>query len=475
MQGKNHYDWRLVAAGLVAAGGVVALWVFSPGTYLPLVALALAGLGFLAFALRFPEALLVACVFMPQWKTAWPLDRLRGIGDLTVAMLIGLAAGIFWRVLRHVGRLERTSLSHVFRGQWHILVTYGMFCTVLLASYTYTTSPGYGGAKLARFLLIGTLYLFSGLLLIRGEKEFRRLCLFFVLASCATAAQMIFHLQHRVLSSETDITRIGAGWLVGMGILILLVYPVVEQSWLRTVTIVAALPLLAGGLIASAARGPIISLAVILPLTLVWFGRFRLSMGRIAVVAVLVASVLGSFVYLRRSDPEKFNAKVGEMVQMSRGGKGSGSASKRLDYYSRTLSAIPDNFWLGQGIGSWSMFYYGRDIREYPHNLFLEVTFEEGILGQLLLIAFLCLVAVSTRHMLRKTQFHFSIVAGLLAYVVAVSMFSGDLDDNRILWLWAGVAMAVCRNAYYARPGLLPVHRVVSPPAERTAYSHSHA
>ena len=37
---------------------------------------------------------------------------------------------------------------------------------------------------------------------------------------------------------------------------------------------------------------------------------------------------------------------------------------------------------------------------------------------------------------------------GYLTYCLVVSMFSGDLDDNRILWLWAGITMAVCRNAY---------------------------
>jgi hypothetical protein len=50
--------------------------------------------------------------------------------------------------------------------------------------------------------------------------------------------------------------------------------------------------------------------------------------------------------------------------------------------------------------------------------------------------------------MLITTNFQYGVLAGLLVYCVSVSMFSGDLDDNRILWLWAGIIMAVCRNAY---------------------------
>jgi hypothetical protein len=30
-------------------------------------------------------------------------------------------------------------------------------------------------------------------------------------------------------------------------------------------------------------------------------------------------------------------------------------------------------------------------------------------------------------------------------YCVLVSLFSGDLDDNRVMWLWMGVGLSVCR------------------------------
>jgi O-antigen ligase len=119
-----------------------------------------------------------------------------------------------------------------------------------------------------------------------------------------------------------------------------------------------------------------------------------------------------------------------------------------LSFYSKTIEAIPDNLWLGQGVGSWSVFYYGKDARGYPHNLFLETTFEEGMVGEVLLLLFLYLLATATRRMLRATKLQYGVIAGLLLYCVSVSMFSGDLDDNRILWFWAGITMAVCRNAY---------------------------
>src|SRR5262249_38304292 len=150
-------------------------------------------------------------------------------------------------------------------------------------------------------------------------------------------------------------------------------------------------------------------------------------------VALILACCVGSYLYIRRLDPDKYSGKAAELVRLSSGKAGSGSASQRLDYYRRTLLAIPDHLLFGEGVGSWSFFYYGADRREYPHNLFLETSYEEGLFGQLLLLGFLILMAYAIRDNLRVTNHHFGVLAGLLLFCVLVSMFSGDLDDNRIL------------------------------------------
>lgn len=440
------YDWRLVLVALFGVGCLAAIFVGFPGDNWLILAALVAIPAFLIIAARFPESFLVGCTFMPQWKNAWPLDHFASIGDLTLVMLLGLVVGVFWRSLRHVGGLERETFSYLFRGQWLVLTAYFLFCAVVLASYSYTSAPNYGAVKLLRFLLIGGLFLFSGLVLVRDESEFRRISLLFVLAACITAVQMIFHLEHREVGAETDITRIGAGWLLGMSILLLVAYPNLQNARRNLLFVVVALPLLSAGLIASAARGPMVSLAIALPLTLLWFSKHRFAAW--AVAALLIGSCVAAFVYLRHVDPDKYNAKLSELIELSSGQSASGSGVKRLSFYSKTLAAIPDNLWLGQGVGSWSVFYYGRDTRDYPHNLFLETTFEEGMVGELLLLIFLYLLASAIRRMLKATKLRYGVLAGLLTYCVSVSMFSGDLDDNRILWLWAGIAMAICRNAY---------------------------
>ena len=109
-----------------------------------------------------------------------------------------------------------------------------------------------------------------------------------------TAVQMIFHLEHRDVGAETDITRIGAGWLLGMSILLLLAYPNLRNARRNLLFVIVALPLLSAGLIASAARGPMVSLAIALPLTLLWFAKKRFL--ALAVAALLIVSCVASFV-----------------------------------------------------------------------------------------------------------------------------------------------------------------------------------
>jgi hypothetical protein len=448
MSGLFTLEWRLTSGALIAAASLAVIFVGFPDNNMLIVAALIAIPAFIMVAARRPELFFVGCAFMPQWKNEWPLDRFASIGDLTLVMLLGLLVGILWRSMRHVGRLERDNLMQLFRGQWLVITAYVLFAAAVLASYAYTTAPHYGGTKLLRFLLIGTLFMYSGMILIRDEEQFRRVASLFLLAACVTALQMVFHLEHREVGAETDITRIGAGWLLGMSILLLVGYPIARSRRRYLFCVVVALPLLGAGLIASASRGAMVSVAIALLMTAFWFARRHFSAIRIWVAALLIGSCVGSFFYLRHFDPDKYNAKLSEMIQLSSGHSAQGSGAKRLDFYSRTVAAIPDNLWLGQGVGSWSAFYYGRDTRGYPHNLLLETAFEEGAVGAILLLMFLSFLAIAIRRMLVVTDSQFGVLAGLLVYCVSVSMFSGDLDDNRLLWFWAGIILAVCRNAY---------------------------
>jgi hypothetical protein len=78
--------------------------------------------------------------------------------------------------------------------------------------------------------------------------------------------------------------------------------------------------------------------------------------------------------------------------------------------------------------------------------LLLEIAFEQGLLGIGTLCLFLTAVGISFQQLERETRVRFLVLAMMILYSLLISMFSGDLDDNRVLWFWTGMTMAVCRN-----------------------------
>jgi len=65
-------------------------------------------------------------------------------------------------------------------------------------------------------------------------------------------------------------------------------------------------------------------------------------------------------------------------------------SSGRTQIYVESLNLIQDNLWTGVGLGKY--IFYNAQGQRYPHNLFLEVTVESGLLGLLLLMIIVSVV-----------------------------------------------------------------------------------
>ncbi|HTC61986.1 MAG TPA: O-antigen ligase family protein [Candidatus Saccharimonadales bacterium] len=324
---------------------------------------------------------------------------------------------------------------------------FALFAALLAVSYTYTNAPIYGGTKLFRFLFIGTLLLISPLFILLKESDFLTFSRLFVGFGVVTAIGLIGSLEMRSRDADTDITKIGAGWLVGMAILLLIFYPLTQNKRRQRALLIFLLPPLVGGLMAAAARGPMVALTFCVFLgmgNLIIVGKLRSSTA-VLTVLFLIVGVGAAFFALRQTDMDKYSAKANELQTMATGGSASGSAAKRLDFYRATLDAIPNQPLFGSGVGSWGFFYYGNDARGYPHNLLLEITYEEGYAGLMAFLFLLTVVGIALIRMVRDSHSHFLVLGLLVLYCVIVSLFSGDLDDNRVLWLWIGVGLSVCR------------------------------
>lgn len=447
-------DWKLMAALLGLASCLVLGAAVGGGNILLAIAGGIAGIAFLWLAFRYPLFFLVVVLFIPQLKTYWPLQAIDQKADLTIAMLCGLALGVAWRLLKYAARLDKVPRPRFSALPRWPLLGFTLFAAIVTLSYTYTSAASYGGSELLRFLGIGTLMLIAPIVIIRNERELRQFVVLFLAAGCVLALQMIAHLNDQgphttaaagaagAASASGDITRIGAGWLMGMAILLTLYFRPFQRDKHNTVAPWILVPLFAFALIASAARGPITALILVLILNLTISTK---ALSKIAMALLLLGiSGYAAFAVFSHVAPGKYNSKLTELENLAEGKATSGSAAARLTYYRQTLAAIPDHAFFGDGVGSWSVFYFGTDQRAYPHNLFLLVAFEEGFVGIAALCFFLVAIGAASVRLLRKTGIRYAVFPSLVLFCFIVSMFSGDLDDNRILWYWTGITLAVC-------------------------------
>lgn len=411
-----------------------------------LFAAVIAACAAIAAAFYWPAAFLVLPIFAPQFKSLPGLGSVQSQVDLTLLALCCAALAI---LLHSILGSQRDQLSPSrFSGSAKQITAFFFFAIIVAGSYFYTPAPEYGGVKLVRFLLIGGFFLLAPLYLIKEEEDFRHFALTFVLFGIVQSFLLLMRAgQVSTNPEEADVTRIGAGWVVGMAILLLLFYRVVVSSFWRKTLMIFALPCLILGLIASASRGAVFSVALASI-----FLAFKISRGRskMAILTVMIFVMIcagGAFYFLRGMGNGKYSEKVSELMALSQGQETAGSGGERLAFYRAALHEIPQRPLQGIGIGGWSVFYYGMDARRYPHNLFLEVGVEEGLIGILGLCTFLWAIWRANRELWEITGVHFAVLTGLLIFALTSTMFSGDLDDDRLLWLWSGMILAMVHFA----------------------------
>jgi O-antigen ligase len=161
---------------------------------------------------------------------------------------------------------------------------------------------------------------------------------------------------------------------------------------------------------------------------------------------MLVLCLVGAYFFVRGKGNGKYTGKMEELVDLLSGKSYSDagqSGEQRLRFYRAAFQEIPMHPLFGTGVGGWSTYFDGFDNRDYPHNILLEVSVEEGLVGLIALLFFLGIIFSDTRSLLNWTGNRFVFLFGTLLFTVCAAMFSGDLDDDRVIWLWAGMILAV--------------------------------
>jgi len=113
-----------------------------------------------------------------------------------------------------------------------------------------------------------------------------------------------------------------------------------------------------------------------------------------------------------------------------------------------SLKDFPRNI-VGLGIGGFSVFYNGYDAPRglYPHNIFLEIGSELGILGLFAFIFVICKSIIVAFDNIKKSKLEWNYYINIsllmsLIFMLINSSVSGDINDNRLLFTTLGLIWA---------------------------------
>ena len=126
----------------------------------------------------------------------------------------------------------------------------------------------------------------------------------------------------------------------------------------------------------------------------------------------------------------------------------------RLPLWSYVLSHWYNRPIVGHGVGAFAVDVFQTDNRKFPHNLYLEALYEEGLIGLCLLLLFNFMIFYRYfkwfrfRHRIKNGNsiVHTWFSIALSSLIVVMVHF--DLADIRLIWLTFGILVTVCRAEF---------------------------
>jgi O-antigen ligase len=329
------------------------------------------------------------------------------------------------------------------------LVLIGVLAVLLIVRM----DPGsYPKTKIELFLAQSVPLLVAGILIGLRAATFRLYILLTLGVALAGAVVLTQHLSSNDATQlfnarytiGTTYNPIWVGRTAAIGVLISLA--LILGGFSRRISLVGyvSLPFLAVALLASGSRGPVVALlaALVVLVGLVMQNRqLRWRLAQIG-VGVVVALVVAALIVPSSAVDRSASFLFGNTSGLSSNG--------RTQLWHTALSLFYSHFLTGVGTGGFAN--YAPPPVVYPHNIVLEAGAELGVLGVVVLVAFLFLALRTSFRVWREATSHEERIAGALILSILVatvlnSLLSDAIETTDTLCLVVGLAYGLHARA----------------------------
>ncbi len=343
--------------------------------------------------------------------------------------------------------------------QKSIVYLFLIFGLLLGISYIYTVSPDYGFRKILRFNTFAVTMFISPLLIIKSPADSKRLLSYFyfllVIIIGIMLLQFVYFLKwgdfaivlaywNRISIPGANPIQVSRYLAIGAAMMIALL---IRNKPSQSLHYFAILFVILLSIILSGSRGPLVSIIIGSIVYAILYERKHSS--RIFGYGILaIGTIITLLLLLPESLTQRFfDISQGSVIMTQQGVRRISTIATRFEFWSMSLQAwfsSITSFFIGLGAGSFSSLFIWRDWRWYPHNLIFEIIAELGLIGLVIGILFIIKSYQIINKGIQRGSFtdHSALwVAGTVVMFIA-AQFSGDFNDNRILWMLIGVSIA---------------------------------
>jgi O-antigen ligase len=300
----------------------------------------------------------------------------------------------------------------------------------------------YGREKIEIFLLANLTMMTAAILVARRRRNFDLFVALFLLVAAGGAMLLLF----KILTGSAQTVFYGRYALenpIGFartsadGILFVVFVLVAASSLRLRYLALALLPILGVALLASGSRGPVLGLLVGLTCYALLLRdrssrRRLLSLWFTVIAIVMLAPQLIPGQSIQRS------------LSFVLGSEGGLSSNGRFELWKDAWQTFASHPVFGIGTGGFGAV---RPDELYPHNLFLEVGAELGIVGLLFVVGILVWGLKSLRQSWRFAPFEerpaLALVVALTVSALVNALLSSDIQNNSALWLALGLGIGL--------------------------------